>query len=453
MAKSSRLIKVRDNSIQRLCRQKEYFKKFDSVDDWVVKEDENVVEREGEYFSHIKNYIITKYKAQDIYLSSAVVDDIIFYCLQNSEIANFVNDVEDLIERSGLTKNSIVIFPLHDFGFQYAGLGNLINHSHVSLKYDNFQVNSQSNSFNKTVSNITDYLEQIKFPKRKKLDLDLFRHYYVSRNLKWFERNPLIFFHFKFSQVERYDNVAFILEKMSFITNKLYFLYTLRSEKDKVGSLFSTTNSNNWETLDINHFLTISRTGANNQINCIPVHYKYSLLYEDMHMKIDLKAKKKAVYQWEAKAISCIDLLYDGYRNYLLTKDKKYGMYYRIASSLSYFRRSVKSVRREDKVININIAFETLLLDKQETQKRAKMLERIWKVLKGKINKKTNLKNIENAIEDRNLIIHNGLPASIDVDFIDVYRTYCRLILFLSDNISSISATQPNYLTQFYSTY
>jgi hypothetical protein len=170
-------------------------------------------------------------------------------------------------------------------------------------------------------------------------------------------------------------------------------------------------------------------------------------------MKIDLKAKKKAVYQWEARAISCIDPLYNGYRNYLLLKDKKYGMYYRIASSLNYFRRSVKSVRPEDKVININIAFETLLLDKQETQKRVKMLERIWKVLKGKINKKVNLKNIDDCIEDRNLIIHNGLPASIDVDLIDVYRTYCRLILFLSDNISNIDATQPNYLTQFYSSY
>lgn len=453
MAKSSQLIKVRDNSIQRLCRQKDYFKKFEGVEDWVVKEKDDVVEREGEYFSHIKNYIINKYKAQDIYLSSAAVDDIIFQCLQNSDIATFLNDVENLIEKSGLTKNSVVIFPLHDFGFQYAGLGNIANRSHVSLKYDNFQVNTQSNSFDRTVSNITDYLDKIKFPKKKKIDLDLFRHYYVSRNLKWFERNPLIFFHFKFSQVERYDNVAFILEKMSFITNKLYFLFVLRSEKDRVGSLFSTTNTNNWETLDIKHFLTISRTGANNHINCIPVHYKYSLLYEDMHMKIDLKVKKKGVYKWEARAVSSIDTLYEGYRNYLITKDKKYGMYYRIASSLNYFRRSIKSIRKEDKVININIAFETLLLDKHETQKRSKMLQRVWAVLKGKITKKTNLTNLDNAIEDRNLIIHNGLPASVDVDFADVYRTYCRLILFLNDNIATIDATQPNYLTQFYSRY
>jgi hypothetical protein len=170
-------------------------------------------------------------------------------------------------------------------------------------------------------------------------------------------------------------------------------------------------------------------------------------------MNIDLKAKKRAVYHWEAKAISSIDKLYEGYRNYLLTKDKRYGMYYRIANSLSYFRRSVKAIRKEDKVININISFETLLLDKQESQKRTKMLQRIWGVLKGEINKRTNLKNINNVIEDRNLIIHNGLPASVDVDFIDVYRTYCRLILFLSDNIGKIDATQSNYLTQFYSQY
>jgi hypothetical protein len=186
------------------------------------------------YLSHIKNYIITKYKAQDIYLSSAAVDDIIFYCLQNSEIGTFLHDVEELIEKSGLTKNSVANFPLHDLGFQMAGLGNLINRSHVSLRYDNFRGNTQSNSFDRTVSNITDYLEQIKFPKRNKIDLGLFRHYCVSRSPRWFERNPLIF-SLQISQVERYDNVAFILEKMSFITNKLHFLYVLRSEKDRVG--------------------------------------------------------------------------------------------------------------------------------------------------------------------------------------------------------------------------
>ncbi len=450
MTQTKQLKRLRDNSIARLCRKKEYFKKFESVEHWVVDEPESVIEQEGEYFSHIKNFILNKYKAQDIYLSSSAVDDIIFYCLQNSEIDTFLTDIEDLIDKSNLTKNSVVIFPIHDFGFQYAGLGNLRNSSNVSLRYDNFQVNTQSNSFKKTVANIQDYLEQIKFPKRKKLDLDLFRHYYVSRGLKWFEKNPLMFFNFKFSQVERYDNVAFILEKMSFITNKLYFLFALRSEKDRVGSLFSTANTNNWETLDINHFLTITGTGNGGQINCIPVHYKYSLLYDDMHLKIDLKAKKKAIYKWEARAIASIDSLYAGYRNYLITKEKKFAIYYRIAGSLNYFRRSIKAVRKEDKIININIAFETLLLDKHESQKRLKMLQRVWAVLKGKIKKGTNLKNFENAIEDRNLIIHNGMPATIDVDFADLNRTYCRLILFLSDNMVKMDSTLPNYLTQFY---
>jgi len=298
-----------------------------------------------------------------------------------------------------------------------------------------------------------DYLDKIKLAKRAKIDQDLFRHYYVSRNLKWFERNPTIFFHFKFSQVERFDNVAFILEKLSFITNKLYFLYVLRSEKDSVGSLLSTANSNNWETLDINHFLTIARTGSINHVNCIPIHYKYALLYDDMHMNIDLKEKKSPVYSWETQAISCIDPLYQGYRNYLLTKDKKLGMYYRVANSLMYFRRSGKSVRPEDKVININIALETLLLDKQESNKRARMLERIWAVLKGKIKKRTNLSNIEAVISDRNDIIHNGHPSSEKINYIDVYQTYCRLILFLSTEITTIDAGLPNYLSNFYARF
>lgn len=174
------------------------------------------------------------------------------------------------------------------------------------------------------------------------------------------------------------------------------------------------------------------------------------MIYENMHMNIDLKPRKKSLHSWEGDAIESIDFIYEGYVRFLVTKNKGYAIYYRIANSLAYFRRSIKSVNKEDKAININIAFETILLDTHEVNKRQKMLFRIWVALNGKINKKDNLRKIDEVITERNDIVHNGLPASGLPDYDDIYRTYCRLVLFLKDNIKSIDSTLPNYLSDFY---
>lgn len=451
MAKSALPERNRNNAIQRLCRKQEYFLNFESVEDWVSNETNEVIEKEGEYFSHIKNYIINNYKLQDIYLPSSAIDDIIFYCLQNSTIDNFLTDIINLIDKNNLTKKSVVIFPVHNFGFQYLGVGNLFGRSQASLKYENFQINTQTNSFDKSVNKIKEYLGEINFSKVKSLDYSLFKHYYVSRNLKWFDRNPVMYFDFKFTQFERFDNVAFILEKMSFITNKLYFISVLRSSNIDEGRMFSSKNSNNWQTLDINHFLTITSNGKKGNINCIPIHYKYSLLYDEMHLNIDLLEKKTRNSKWEKEAINCIDKLYYGYRDFLITKDRQYRIFYKVANSLKYFRRSVKSINLEDRAININIAFETLLLD-NEGQKKEKILERTWKALKGKITKKKNIKNLSLIIDERNSIIHSGQSSDLNIDYDDVFKVFCRLVLVLSLDIERIDSAQDNCMSLYFAT-
>ena len=451
MAKKDKSLILLDNSIQRLTRNQAYFNRFKSLEHWIYTEtNEAYVDKELEYLGNIKNIVLRNYWKQDIYVSQSALDDIIFIAIRDFDAADVLKAIDDMVENSHLKKNSVVIFPLHSFGFKYGGLGHLFGNRDFSYRYDNFQILPQSNSFDRTKKNIVKYLNDIKLFNRKKLDEGLFRHFYESRSLKWFERNPVMLMHFKFSQQERFDNTRFILEKINFVTNKLYFLSVLTNVEDAKGALFSTRNTNNWETLDIKHFLTVTSSGVRSTLNCIPVHHSSFLIGEKMHMNIDLLIRKKAISHWEKKAIDSIENLYKGYMIYKLDGNSSHAKYYRIAGSLDYFRRSVKSINKEDKIININIALESLLLDKHESNKKVKMLERLWAALKGKINKNENHKNIEDIISERNNIIHNGLPFTGDVAFNDVYKTYCRLILFLHDNISSIDSTKNNYLTLFY---
>lgn len=256
--------------------------------------------------------------------------------------------------------------------------------------------------------------------------------------------------HFKFSQFDNYDNLKFITERINFTTNKLYFLSVLLHKEDSTGASFSTRNTNNWETLDIKHFLTITPISGGSTMNCLPIYFRNLMVYDKMHMNIDLSLSNRSVKHWERNAINSLDDIYKGYQKYKLSNQKKYLKFNRISNSLNYFRKAVRSLSKEDATININIAFETLLLDKMETQKAHKMAERLWKGLKSKIKKSTNLKQVKDCIIERNNIVHNGYSYSGSLDFNDIFKTYCRLILHIQDNITSLDSTKSNYSSKYY---
>ena len=448
--KKDKTLLLLNNSLERISRQQDYFKTFSNIWDWIYRESEEKVNRELQHLEYIKNVVIRKYWKEEIFVSSAALDDIIFSCVQSFSKSDILNEIDRAVRANGLTHNSVVIFPLTNFGFKYGGLQKLFGVQSLSYRYGNFEVYAQTNSFNTTKKNVEAYINRIKLPYVSKLDKSLFNHYYKSRNLKWFENNPILLLHFKFSQQERYDNIRFIIEKLGFVTTKLYFLTVLSNREDRVGDLLSTANTNNFETNDIYHFLTITTSHKHSTLNCIPVHFDQIELHELMNMNIDLLTKTKSFSHWERNAVDAVEIIYNGYMSYLIDKLDSNAKFYKLANSLNYFKRSLKSRRMEDKIINLNIALECLLLDERRVPKKDTIVARVWKSLKGKINKKENLRTLENIISERNRIVHAGLPATPGVKIQDVNKTYCRLILFLTNNIESIDSTTNEYISVFY---
>src|SRR5690606_38950436 len=118
--------------IERLSREKEYFKKFKNIWEWVYLEDEKKVDEELKYLEYIKNAIIREYWKEDIFISSSALDDIIFFCIQNCAKNEIVAEIRSLVDQYGLTNNSVVIFPLTNFGFKFGGLGKFFRTQAIS---------------------------------------------------------------------------------------------------------------------------------------------------------------------------------------------------------------------------------------------------------------------------------------------------------------------------------
>lgn len=449
MTKESKLKKNCENSIQRFIRSKKNFKGFFSFEDWYIHAseiDEIFANNEIQYLDSIKKYFDFQFRKNNYYISSSGLDQIIFYCIQNSTVQDFINDVFNEIQLNNLTEKSIVIFPIHNFGFQFFGIKNIFDSSLTLLKYEDFQISTQTNSIEKTKQLISDFC--LKHIGKQLNDGDL-QHYYLSRSLKWLERNPLLLFSFNFSQLNPFENQAIILEKLAHITNQLYFVSVLRSENSDLGRLFSTKMTNNWETLDLKHFLTIN--GFNQSMLCKPIHYKYDLLFNEMHLNIDLLSKTTKIVKWERDAIKCLDKIFEGNKNYLLTGDINFKIYHKVSNSLKYFRRSVKAVNEEDKIININIAIEALLLD-NEGDKHTKIFDRLEKSLKYYRSKAVSLEQVDKVIKERNNIVHNAEFNNTGIDFITIYRMYCKVVNFITENILEIDNSKSNKMSLFYET-
>lgn len=443
----NRLEKNCKNAVQKIIRNKLDFEGYSSFEDWYVESSE-VNETETDKvivaLNQIKKYFDFKLRKKDCYISSNALDQIIFYCIKNSTTHSFVADVFNEIQINNLTQKSIVIFPIHNFGFQFFGVKNFFNRSFTSLIYEDFQVSTQTNSIEKTKQLINSFSKK---HLKKTLDYGNLHHFYLSRNLKWLERNPLLLFSFNFSQLQPFENQAIIMEKLAHITNQLYFVSVLRSDNSHLGKLFSTKMINNWETLDLKHFLTIN--GFNQSMFCKPIHYKYDLLFNEMHLNIDLLAKTQRIVKWEREALKCLDTVFEGNKNYLLTGNNNLIIYHKISNSLKYFRRSVKSINEEDKIININIAIEALLLD-NEGDKVAKIFERLNKSLKYYRGRKECLEYVNRAIKERNNIVHQAKFSNNQIDFIKVFRMYCKIISFLIQNISEIDSSKTNMMNLFF---
>ncbi len=447
MTKKNKELRKCKNAIQRFLRNKNQFEGFNSFEDWYLSATEigeSKANREIEFLDAIKKYFELIFRKKDFFLSSSALDEIIFSCIKSSCAENFIQDVLEQIELHKIDSKSIVIFPLHNFGFQFLGFKNIFNQAQSQLYFENFLISTQTNSFSRTVEIIDSFSKE---HIAQNIDYSMLQHYYKSRSLKWLEKNPFLLFSFHFSQLNPSENLAVILEKLSHITNQLYFLSILRSEHSELGKLFSTKQTNNWETLDLKHFLTIN--GFNNNILCRPIHYRYDLLFNDMHLNIDLLAKKGRITKPENDSITCLGTVYNGNKQYLLTKDKTFSIYHKISNSLKYFRRSVKSINTEDKIININIALEALLLD-NEGKKKEKILERLNKSLKYHRNKPYLISEINKVIKERNNIVHNASPINNQIDFTIIYKSYCKVTAYLVRNVSDIESEKSNRMSLFF---
>jgi hypothetical protein len=247
-----------------------------------------------------------------------------------------------------------------------------------------YAVTPQTNDLDRTL----DFLDDTRgsFGIGQRLPTELLRHWRRSRSAAWLERNPLLVVRTVHVPGSYYGSEWLLVSRVRATTGLLAMLAALQPERsDRSPRLFSSRSMNNWQTLDIHHYLTLFagiRRSSELDGQCIPIHvhdaveavYAEYLRAQFHHGK--LNARERAVRK-----------LFD---------------------SMSYFRRSLQgSPTNWSGKVALATAFEMLLLDSSGAIRRT-LVRRTRLLLKGVPGTRAMQGAVDDLYGARSALVHAG---------------------------------------------
>ncbi len=368
---------------------------------------------------------MSELRSKNFFIGVSVLDEVLFQNFSKSTNKNPIIATLETIRDSGVLHPGVVVYPLHSLGI--IGGGILQSYTQASVNFFipkiNIIVSPQTNSFKKSIDLINSAANQLGI--KRKLPLDLIEHWHRSRLLKWIENNPLLVARIHSFPGSYYENQHFIINRLKTATTSLLMLNSFQKfTSTREGFLFSSSRTNNWETLDIRHYLllypkpyTRSLTG-----DCTPMNLNKATLAELSEVPAELDPKfwgrRTKISNEIIQMLLNIESGYYKY-NYSRYRTGNHARIYRkMFKSIEFFRRSYR--KKDDKgeaILNIAVAFEILLTDNFARGITGKIINRAKRLLKGTRGFRLFSTSVEELFKCRGEYVHTGFlvnPLSIE---------------------------------------
>jgi hypothetical protein len=364
----------------------------------------------------LRRQLLEELWSRHLFLSINTIEQLLYASLKVDEHP-FVT-IAACITSNGLHHPGFVLYPLHSFGFLGAGLfsGSHYNAARLNLTPAGIALTPQTNSAAQTVA----FLQSVtrNFRITQGIPRNLLDHLHRSRSLRWYTNNPLLAVRIASYTSGYYENQRILILKLRMSTTLIAMMAVMgRQERPSDYEDFSTAKTNNWETLDIAHYLLFQANPAGTQlsVDCTPMHADRLTLAElsDLGVDIDARAWKGQARRNQLNLIrDSLGYAEDGYlRNCILGSRSPNAprLFRKLESSISYFCRSLRSRGQDsEKVVALAIAFETLLMDYYSRGVTKQLLSRVKVCLKGKRGVTVMCDAINELFVNRGKIVHAG---------------------------------------------
>ncbi|MBD2691417.1 HEPN domain-containing protein [Anabaena catenula] len=358
---------------------------------------------------------------REIFISRSVIESLLFSLIKDPHVNDPIEKFLYLIEDYGLHRPGLVIYPIHSFGILGFGYARFFTKSkaYFLLEDAGIAITPQSNSKEVLYS----LLEEIPFKMgiQEKVPIDSIEHYTRSRSLRWLTNNPLLFVRVNIFKGGYYENQFLLIIKLKIAKSLILMLSVLGKTSEEFDGMkkFSSSKLNNFETLDIKHYL-VFQVGLNNEQNldgfCVPINVNRSGLAELSSLKIELYPNewqdKTDILQQVESALRKVE---SGYISNCINFQKnrqetvKSRVYRKIFDSIKYFERSFRDKSEiEDSIVNLAISFECLLTDFYAKGVYKRIIRRARIALESVPNFEIFYTSVDNLYTSRSQIVHLG---------------------------------------------
>jgi len=438
-------------SVDFLLKNRSAISKYKDIEDFILREeefttktdeDERILKACEHHLFQVRNKLSNELWSREFFLGISVVDQLLFSAFAHTKNSNPILHALEIVRDSEILKPGFVVYPLHSFGVIAAGLLYAFSSSRVQFQVPGYglMVTPQTNSFKETISFLKNAATHLGI--RKDIPYDLIEHWIRSRPTKWLEKNPLLVLKVHSFPGGYYENQYFLIHKLKIATTLLLMLNAFQTfESSKEGKLFNTSRTNNWETLDIYHYILFFPKPNSSKLSgdCIPMNSRGAALAElsEVPVNLDPKFWKKRM-TWSGELINALDHVGKNYLKYSLEKQKDSvagKLYRKCFRSLEFYRKSHRITDDTgESAVYLAIAFEILLTDNYSKGVSDTIYDRASTLLKGTKGDQKLLTAVGDLYEARSKYVHAG-KVSGTVDLKTARMAFIHTFLLISSKM------------------
>lgn len=400
------------------------------------------------HFDQVRSAVAKALWSRQIFVGIDIIDELLFYGARSDSVTDLILECLTRIRDGHMNRPGLVVLPLHSFGVLGAGL--LLPLARAQLTIVNpdsgYALFPQSNDLARTMDQLRAAARGLSV--KKDMPQDLIEHWHRSRAADWLERNPLLVVKVNHLPGSYYANEHLLLNRVQSVVGLLSLLAALQPKiENRSGALFSTSRMNNWETLDIHHYLALYDSPANNATldgDCVPIHGGRVEVSElaALGFEIDPKYWRRQVnLGTDIQAV--VEKLYVAQLHQKVSGKRPNARERTVAkmfNSLQMFRRSfVGSAGDWTGKVALSTAFEMLLTDSFGGV-RTTLVSRSKVLLAGQRGTRAMQQAVSDLYVARSELVH-GAAATTSADMDLARRAYALCFLELGRRVDNIPPT------------
>jgi hypothetical protein len=441
-----------------LSRKHNELHKFDSLENLAV---------EGEEFLDQNSYNGLMYHMQiiraelarilweaEVYVGISIIDEFVFQSAKKAPQA-IAQDVVSSLTKTQAGKPGFVLYPLHGFGMKQPILmGNdSMLKPYLLLKNMGVCLSPQSNSFEAAVKRVSEMAAKLGVV--GKIDSSDLRHHTSAGAMDWFTRNPLMMVKIASHTGDYYENQFIYTLKIRIAAVLAVMLYALSADRGlQVDGFASSASVNNWQTLDIRHYLIGEAQDKKSRpvdLRRVPMNVAALDLARLSDLPLTLSSQTldltflKAARQSLVPALKTVEAGHLAHVNVPSGDKVRRKVFARIVTALDWYRQSFSArVTDDEAVVSLAVAFETLLTDGYAIGVRDRIERRTSICLKGKHGIADYVASITSVMEARGAIVHNGSTIK-EAEIVKAQAAFAFCFIYLVNHLPSLgqSLDQP----------